>query len=196
MKTIRRLKGRKKQGNEPIVTGCTHTAADVALNQPLSQQLSPEAPTELQQLLQGQPRRQRLVLLHHGPAGVLQDQQTHVPDRQESSHRFATRRRYRPGDRSVGRWERARELKNREINNSLAEFLWFNEDVEVGFLELLCKHAEDVGGGGEISQRVDDQVEEQLPERQNRHRYGLRGHDKQMLKKEPGHHDTFCLPAL
>lgn len=97
--------------------------------------------------------------------------------------------------RAVG-GERERELKNREINNSLAEFLWFNEDVEVGFLELLCKHAEDVGGGGEISQRVDDQVEEQLQERQNQHRYRLRGHHRQMLKEEPGHHDTFCLPAL
>lgn len=109
MKTIRRLKGRTNVGmvaDEPIVTGCTHAAADVALNQPLSQQLSPEAPAELQQLLQGQPRRQCLVLLHHGPAGVLQDQQTHVPDRQESSHRLATRRRYRPGDRSGGRRER------------------------------------------------------------------------------------------
>lgn len=52
-----------------------------------------------------------------------------------------------------------------EINNSLAELLRLNEDVEVGFLELLCEHAEDVGGGGEISQRVDDQVEEQLRRR-------------------------------
>lgn len=60
-------------------------------------------------------------------------------------------------DLEMGRPEAARP-----INNSLAEFLRFNEDVEVGFLELLCEHAEDVGGGGEISQRVDDQVEEQL----------------------------------
>lgn len=49
-----------------------------------------------------------------------------------------------------------------EENNSLAEFLGFNEDVEVGFLELLCKHAEDIRGGREISQVVNDQVEQQL----------------------------------
>lgn len=99
-------------------------------------------------------------------------------------------------DLEIGRAGGERRIKNREINNSLAEFLWFNEDVEVGFLELLCKHAEDVGGGGEISQRVNDQVEEQLQERQSQHRYRLRGHGRQMLRKEPGHHDTFCLPAL
>lgn len=57
------------------------------------------------------------------------------------------------------------EGRKGEINNSLAELLRFNEDVEVGFLELLGEHAEDVGGGGEISQRVDDQVEEQLRRR-------------------------------
>lgn len=49
-----------------------------------------------------------------------------------------------------------------EENNSLAEFLGFNEDVEVGFLELLCEHAEDIRGGREISQVVNDQVEQQL----------------------------------
>lgn len=49
-----------------------------------------------------------------------------------------------------------------EVNDSLAEFLGFNEDVEVGFLELLGEHAEDVGGGREISQVVNDQVEQQL----------------------------------
>lgn len=58
--------------------------------------------------------------------------------------------------------EMAQPQGEKEKNNSLAEFLRFNKDVEVGFLELLCKHGEDVGGGGEISQRVDDQVEEQL----------------------------------
>lgn len=97
------------------------------------------------------------------------------------------------GRAAGGGGERGKE--NGEINNSLAEFLWFNEDVEVGFLELLCKHAEDVGGGGEISQRVEDQVEEQLQERQNQHRYRLRGHGRQMLKKKPGHRDTFSSPA-
>lgn len=82
--------------------GGTHAAAQVALDQPLSQQLGPEAATELHQLLQGQTGSQRLVLLHHGPAGVLQDQQTHVPDRQQSSQLFTTRRSSRPGDGSAG----------------------------------------------------------------------------------------------
>lgn len=54
------------------------------------------------------------------------------------------------------------EKQKTEVNNSLAEFLGFNEDVEVGFLELLSEHAEDVGGGREISQVVNDQVEQQL----------------------------------
>lgn len=94
-------------------------------------------------------------------------------------------------DLEIGRAAGERGVKNREINNSLAEFLWFNEDVEVGFLELLCKHAEDVGGGGEISQRVDDQVEEQLRERQNQHRYRLRGHGRQMLGTRASRHLLF-----
>lgn len=49
-----------------------------------------------------------------------------------------------------------------KANNSLAEFLRFNEDVEVGFLELFREHAEDIRGGREISQMVNDQVEQQL----------------------------------
>lgn len=158
MKRARQTKRRKNSRTvteKLIVEGGTHAAAQVALDQPLSQQLGPEAATELHQLLQGQTGSQRLVLLHHGPAGVLQDQQTHIPDRQQLSHLFTTRRSSRPGDGSAGG-------RKGEINNSLAELLRFNEDVEVGFLELLCEHAEDVGGGGEISQRVDDQVEEQL----------------------------------
>lgn len=53
-------------------------------------------------------------------------------------------------------------MEGKKINNSLAEFLWFNEDVEVGFLELLGEHAEDVGGGRESRQVVDDQVKQQL----------------------------------
>lgn len=58
---------------------------------------------------------------------------------------------------------RARERKKRQqVNNSLAKFLRFNEDVEVGFLELLREHAEDVRAGREISQVVNDQVEQQL----------------------------------
>lgn len=67
------------------------------------------------------------------------------------------------------RWkcQRERGKKNKtgkvdKVNNSLAEFLRLNEDVEVGFLELLCEHAEDVRGGREISQVVNDQVEQQL----------------------------------
>lgn len=55
-----------------------------------------------------------------------------------------------------------RKNKRQKVNNSLAEFLRLNEDVEVGFLELLCEHAEDVRGGREISQVVNDQVEQQL----------------------------------
>lgn len=46
--------------------------------------------------------------------------------------------------------------------NSLAQLLGLDEDVEVALLELLGKHAEDVGGGGEVGQVVDDQVEQQL----------------------------------
>lgn len=38
----------------------------------------------------------------------------------------------------------------------------FNEDVEVGFFQLLCEHAEDVRGGREICQVVNDQVKQQL----------------------------------
>lgn len=49
-----------------------------------------------------------------------------------------------------------------KINDSLAEFLRFNEDVEVGFFELLCEHTEDIRGGREISQVVNDQVKQQL----------------------------------
>lgn len=56
-----------------------------------------------------------------------------------------------------------------QINNSLAEFLWFNEDVEVGFLELLSEHAEDIGGGREISQVVDNQVKQELQGHMNTH---------------------------
>lgn len=47
-------------------------------------------------------------------------------------------------------------------NDSLAEFLRFNEDVEVGLFELLCEHTEDIRGGREVSQVVNDQVEQQL----------------------------------
>lgn len=53
------------------------------------------------------------------------------------------------------------------MDNSLAEFVGFDEDVEVGFFQQLWEHAEDVGGGAEISQVVDDQVEEKLREEKN-----------------------------
>lgn len=57
--------------------------------------------------------------------------------------------------------------RRRETDNSLAEFVGFDEDVEVGFFQQLWEHAEDVGGGAEISQVVDDQVEEKLREEKN-----------------------------
>lgn len=61
------------------------------------------------------------------------------------------------------RWKCQREKKkDKRVHNSLAEFFRFNEDVEVGFFELLCEHAEDIRGGREISQVVNDQVEQQL----------------------------------
>lgn len=50
----------------------------------------------------------------------------------------------------------------RRVHNVLAEFLRFNEDVEVGFFELLSEHAEDITGGRKISQVVNYQVEQQL----------------------------------
>lgn len=61
-------------------TSAAHCTAEVPLHQALSVQLGPEAPAELHQLFSGQTRSQSLVLLHHGPAGVLQDQQAHVPE--------------------------------------------------------------------------------------------------------------------
>lgn len=61
----------------------THSVAEVALHQSLSVQLGPEVPAELHQLIAGQTGRQSLILLHHGPARVLQDQQTHVPEKEE-----------------------------------------------------------------------------------------------------------------
>lgn len=48
------------------------------------------------------------------------------------------------------------------VHNVLAEFLGFNEDVEVGFFQLLGEHAEDIIGGRKISQVVDNQVKKQL----------------------------------
>lgn len=62
----------------------THSAAEVALHQSLSVQLSPEIPAELHQLIDGQTVRQSLILLHHGPPRVLQDQQTHIPGEEDN----------------------------------------------------------------------------------------------------------------
>lgn len=79
--------------------------------------------------------------------------------------RFTTRRHHRLEDESQSEMEMSegkKKKKGQMVNNSLAEFLWFNEDVEVGFLELLSEHAEDIRGGREISQVVNDQVEQQL----------------------------------
>lgn len=60
----------------------THRAAEVALHQSLDVQLCPEVPAELHQLITGQASCQSLILLHHGPAGVLQDQQTNISRKQ------------------------------------------------------------------------------------------------------------------
>lgn len=62
---------------------------------------------------------------------------------------------------SHGKMEKVR-YKKQWVHDVLAEFLRFNEDVEVGFLELLCEHAEDIRGDRKLSQVVDNQVEQQL----------------------------------
>lgn len=152
------------------ILSSTHRAVEVALNQSFSVQLGFEILAELHQLVAGQTSCERLILLHHGPARVLEDQQTHVSDNEDrgegggetrvflfrATTHFTTRRHCRLEDKSD------RKLEMSEENDSLAEFLGFNEDVEVGFLQLLCKHAEDIGGGREISQVVNNQVEQQL----------------------------------
>lgn len=89
------------------------------------------------------------------------------------SHVSTTRRHRRLRD------ERAVETERR--GDSLAELLGLNEDVEVGFLELLRKHAEDVGRGREIGQVVDDQVEQQL-RGDNQDRGGQNHHHYRALK--------------
>lgn len=63
----------------------THSAAEVALNQSFSVQLGFEILAELHQLIAGQTGYQSLILVHHGPARVLKDQQTHVPDNEEKA---------------------------------------------------------------------------------------------------------------
>lgn len=147
----------------------SYGAAEVALHQSLGVQLGPEGAAELHQLVHGGTRHQSLVLLHHGPARVLQDQQADVSERTEgerrrrsgTSWRLPTTRRHR------------RLVDGRAGADSLAELLGLDEDVEVALLELLGKHAEDVGGGGEVGQVVDDQVEQQLrgDGGQSRHHY-------------------------
>lgn len=44
----------------------------------------------------------------------------------------------------------------------LSELLRLDQDIKVGFLQLLCKHAEHVRGGGEIGEIIHDQVKQQL----------------------------------
>lgn len=78
----------------------THRAADVSLHQPFCEQLLPEAAAELHQLLDGETGRQSLVLLHHGPARMLQDQQTDVPESEEVEQSEGRKRSVR-GDLSL-----------------------------------------------------------------------------------------------
>lgn len=44
----------------------------------------------------------------------------------------------------------------------LAESLRFDEDVEVGFLQLFREHVEDSGLSGEVGQLIHDQLQQQL----------------------------------
>lgn len=164
-----------------------YSAAEVALDQSLGVQLGPEMAAELHQVIDGRPRHQSLILLHHGPARVLQDQQANVSERRGEeegrvkggrrcsglSHVSTTRRRRRLRDEGAVKMERR--------GDSLAELFRFNEDVEVGFLELLHKHAEDVRRGREISQVVDDQVVQQL-RGDNQDRGGQNHHHYRALK--------------
>lgn len=46
--------------------------------------------------------------------------------------------------------------------DTLSKLLRLDEDVKVGFLQLLCKHAEYVRSGREISEIIHNQVEQQL----------------------------------
>lgn len=52
--------------------------------------------------------------------------------------------------------------KGKHKTDALSKLLRLDEDVKVGFLQLLCKHAEYVRSGGEISKIIHDQVEQQL----------------------------------
>lgn len=118
---------------------------------------------------------------------MLQDQQANVSERRGEeegrvkggrrcsglSHVSTTRRRRRLRDEGAVKMERR--------GDSLAELFRFNEDVEVGFLELLHKHAEDVRRGREISQVVDDQVVQQL-RGDNQDRGGQNHHHYRALK--------------
>lgn len=49
----------------------------------------------------------------------------------------------------------------------LGQSLRFDEDVEIGLLQLLSYHGEDSGCGTELSQVVYDELEEQLKEKAN-----------------------------
>lgn len=48
----------------------------------------------------------------------------------------------------------------------LAQFLRSYEDVEVGLFELLREHTEDILTGREVSQMVQDQMEQELQRRE------------------------------
>lgn len=141
-----------------LVCALTYGATEVALHQSLGIQLGLEAAAELHQLVHGGTRHQSLVLLHHGPARVFQDQQADVSDRDREKRCVQGSHCALPPLEGIA----DSGMEVRAAANSLAELLGLDEDVEVALLELLCKHAEDAGGGGEVGQVVDDQVEQQL----------------------------------
>lgn len=59
--------------------GCTHPAGEVPLHETLHKELGLEGGDEGGEGVDGESLHQRLVLVDHGPAAVLQDQQPHVP---------------------------------------------------------------------------------------------------------------------
>ena len=58
--------------------GNTHSAGEVALDKPFCVQLRPETLAELHQVGDSQALHDDLVLLHHGPARLFQDQQPDI----------------------------------------------------------------------------------------------------------------------
>ena len=53
----------------------------------------------------------------------------------------------------------------------LAQFLRSYEDVEIGLFELLREHIEDILTGREVSQMVQDQMEQELQRREHHHHH-------------------------